>query len=397
MINPEQLQSHYTKFDVANRLLLTGHSHQAWPDVAFEGVSEGLHDAALHVDNKWEHVFKKYTQVTNYYQMWLADLTGHYTLATNTHELFTRLLSACDWKNRSEIVTTTSEFHSARRQLDRISEEGIKVIKVDSELDREALLSQMEALISERTACVFLSAVLFDSSKILIGKSGHNVMPAARLAQRCQELNVPLIIDVYHALGPIEFPLAELGLESAYILGGGYKYLQLGEGCCFLRSPKNTQLRPLITGWFAEFSLLHEQKSGEVLYPNDGNRFIGSTFEPLSLYRAARVIEFFSEIGLTPQMLNARYSHQIQFLTEQFDQIIGDRKDISYDRQLPHYHRAGFLSLKTESAAKLQRLLAQEGVLTDSRGSYLRLGPAPYMTDEQLQNAVTILKSILSH
>jgi len=30
---PNALSPHYSRFRVAERLLLTGHSHQAWPDV----------------------------------------------------------------------------------------------------------------------------------------------------------------------------------------------------------------------------------------------------------------------------------------------------------------------------------------------------------------------------
>ena len=34
---PNALAPHYSRFRVGERLLLTGHSHQAWPDVALEG------------------------------------------------------------------------------------------------------------------------------------------------------------------------------------------------------------------------------------------------------------------------------------------------------------------------------------------------------------------------
>ena len=34
-IDPTALARHYTRFRVAERVLLTGHSHQAWPDVGF--------------------------------------------------------------------------------------------------------------------------------------------------------------------------------------------------------------------------------------------------------------------------------------------------------------------------------------------------------------------------
>jgi hypothetical protein len=47
------------------------------------------------------------------------------------------------------------------------------------------------------------------------------------------------------------FVLAEQGLEDAFVVGGGYKYRQLGEGNCFLRLPPACRLRPVVTGWFA--------------------------------------------------------------------------------------------------------------------------------------------------
>ena len=39
----------------------------------------------------------------------------------------------------------------------------------------------------------------------------------------------------------------------------------------------------------------------------------------------------------------------------------------------------------------VQAALAARGVMTDSRGSWLRLGPAPYLGDEQLEAAVALL------
>ncbi len=45
--------------------------------------------------------------------------------------------------------------------------------------------------------------------------------------------------------------------KRAWVVGGGYKYLQLGEGNCFIRLPPHASgLRPVITGWYAEFEAL---------------------------------------------------------------------------------------------------------------------------------------------
>ncbi|MEM7609394.1 MAG: kynureninase, partial [Myxococcota bacterium] len=52
-LDPQSLRPFYGRFLDADRILLTGHSHQAWPDVAREGVLQAFDDAAAHVDDKW--------------------------------------------------------------------------------------------------------------------------------------------------------------------------------------------------------------------------------------------------------------------------------------------------------------------------------------------------------
>ena len=37
-------------------------------------------------------------------------------------------------------------------------------------------------------------------------------------------------------------------LDSAFVVGGGYKYMQMGEGNCWLRVPGDCRLRPIHTG-----------------------------------------------------------------------------------------------------------------------------------------------------
>ena len=60
---PNALSPHYARFRVTERLLLTGHSHQAWPDVALEGQVEAWNDAAERVDEKWERARAKAERV----------------------------------------------------------------------------------------------------------------------------------------------------------------------------------------------------------------------------------------------------------------------------------------------------------------------------------------------
>ena len=87
---PNPLAPHYARFGVADRLLLTGHSHQAWPDVALEGQVEAFADAARLVDEKWERAFAKAGEVRAGFRALLGDPGGEIALGASTFELVPR-------------------------------------------------------------------------------------------------------------------------------------------------------------------------------------------------------------------------------------------------------------------------------------------------------------------
>src|SRR5438093_12202295 len=92
--HPNPLAAHYSRFRVADRLLLTGHSHQAWPDAGFEGQVEAWNDAAEHLDEKWERAAERADRVRRGFARLLDDRDGVIALGHNTHELLLRFLSA---------------------------------------------------------------------------------------------------------------------------------------------------------------------------------------------------------------------------------------------------------------------------------------------------------------
>ena len=375
----EGLAEHYSAFRVSERLFLTGHSHQAWPDVGREGQLEAWQDAAEHADLKWERAFAKAERLREGVRRLLNDPGVPVALAGNTHDLVVRFLSALPLRERPKLVSTDGEFHTLRRQLGRLGEEGLDVIRLPA---RPAdTLAERLAAEAPGASAVLVSAVLFEDARI--------VPNLARLGQACEEAGAELLVDAYHALGCLPFTTA--GLEGAWILGGGYKYLQLGEGNCFLRLPPQAdELRPAITGWYAEFDELHAAREpGATEYPRGSMRYAGSTYDPTSHYRAARVLDFFEEHDLTPERLRASYLQQTELLAERFDQLGLD--GVTRDRDTPLIDFGGFLALESERAEELSGRLLDEGVVTDSRGRYLRFGPAPYHSDEQLEAAIEAL------
>ena len=386
-LDPQALASHYSRFRVSERLLLTGHSHQAWPDVAFVGQQQAWLDAAELADRKWEKAEEKAERFRQGVTKLLDDPGGHVALAPNTHELVVRFLSALPLRERLRLVTTDGEFHTIRRQLDRLAEEPIEVVKVAA-LPAATLAERLIAAVNDRTAAVLVSSVLFQNAHIVPDLGG--VMEA------CLSVGAELLVDAYHNVNVAPFSVALGGLRDAFVVGGGYKYMQMGEGNCYLRFPLGCELRPVITGWFSEFATLAEESGdSRTAYGAGPARFAGATYDPTSHYRAAAVLDFFDEQGMTPQALRETSQHQVRLLAESFDALDADPSVIDRDRHVALDDVAGFLALRSPRAGELSAALAERGVMTDYRGDTLRLGPAPYLTDAQLEDAVGVLGEVV--
>ena len=164
--SPNALAKYYSAFKVRERLLLTGHSHQAWPDCSFEGQKQAWLDAAEFVDNKWKRAFIKAEEIKNGYKLLLDDDSGHIALASSTHDLLIRFVSALPLKKDINIVTTDGEFHTIRRQMDRLAEEGIKIIKVPAD-QSELVVEKLISAINDKTAAVLVSKVFYNTGEIV--------------------------------------------------------------------------------------------------------------------------------------------------------------------------------------------------------------------------------------
>jgi kynureninase len=155
----------------------------------------------------------------------------------------------------------------------------------------------------------------------------------------------------------------------------------MGEGNCFLRVPPIARnLRPIVTGWFASFAALADERSHGVAYgERAADRFAGSTYDPTSHYRARAVAEFFYRERLDVDALRAvslRQTERILALLPGFDVVT------------PSDRRAGFVAVRVGDAAGTVAALRAQNILVDARADIVRLGPAPYLTDDEIDRGV---------
>ena len=370
-----------------DRLHFAAHSHHLWPDASFEGQVAAWEDAARLADRKWDRIMG---EVWPEAQRHVASELGTnqptaVAFSSNTHDFILRIVSAAPRRGpKLRLLTSDGEFHSARRQFDRWSEDGwLEVERIPAEPFADFDDRFLDRARSGDHDLLFVSHVMFSS--------GHVCSPVDKLAALARPEGPWLVVDGYHAFMAIDRPFAGNASGTAFYLGGGYKYAMAGEGCAFLHAPPGFGPRPSVTGWFAEFEDL-TLPPGMVGYAKDASRFLGATFDASGLYRFNAVRRMLDENGLT----TARISDHTINLHEQLMAMIGKTMlaDAELLNPLVGGRRARFLAFRTPEAPRWHDELAARNVITDVRGDVLRIGFALYHDDEDVERLVQLMEEL---
>jgi len=366
------LSAHFSRFQAAapNRINLACHSHHDWPDVTLTAQEQCWRDAARLAGDKWDLVFGALiprVQAAIARHLGLPD-PATIAVAPNTHEFLRRLLSCFPADRSTRILTTDAEFHTARRQLERLEEDGlVAVTRIPTE-PFATLTERFHAACAEgEYDLVFVSQVFFNSA----ATCGDLKTLAAAVRSR----DTFLVIDGYHGFMARPTDLADIA-DRVFYLAGGYKYAMAGEGCCFLHCPPGYGPRPRDTGWFADFGSLAAPPGKSVGYPDHAGRFLGATFDPSGLYRLAAVFDWLAGEGLTA---SEAHHHAQALMTHFLDAvdplaIAGLRRADVMTPFGPGAEHGNFLTFCTSRAAEIETRLAAVDLQCDHRGDRLRFG-----------------------
>jgi selenocysteine lyase/cysteine desulfurase len=314
-----------------------------------------------------------------------TGLPGQIAFAANTHDFVVRIASCFDETRPLRILTTDGEFHSFARQAARLEEQPrVRLQRVPVEPVDTFDARFADALAGAEFDLVYLSQVFFNS--------GYVVADLASLVAACRSAETVVAIDGYHAVGALPVDLRPIA-ERVFYLGGGYKYLQAGEGFGFLHVPPACVLRPLDTGWFAQFgTLTHAPSGGQVAYADDGFRFWGATWDPGPAYRFLAVMDLWQREGVTPAGVHAH----ARALQERFLAGLenGTRKALDPATLVtprPLDRQGNFLTFRFPGAPDLHAALHERGVETDLRGDRIRFGFGPYQDEADVDALLAVL------
>jgi len=357
-----------------NRLHMASHSHHLWPDASFEGQTECWNDAARFADGKWDRIMDEvWPEAQGHVAAELGTgMADAIVFAPNTHQLLVSLFAAASSTWPIRVLTSDGEFHSARRQFARWEESGAATVERVSAEPFDTFSDRfLDRARSGEHDFIFVSQVLFGS--------GRRFERVDELAQVARPDGPWVVIDGYHAFMAVERPpFGGTAPQSAFYLGGGYKYAMAGEGCAFLHAPPGFGERPRITGWFAEFEDL-TLPPGSVGYRKDAMRFMGATFDASGLYRFNAVQRMLKENGLT----TARISSHVTALQERLLGATGGTVLGSAER-LNRPGDARFLAFRSPEAQRWSSELEAMNCITDVRGDVIRVGLGIYHDESDI-------------
>jgi len=174
-------------------------------------------------------------------------------------------------KAGDEILITDHEYQSLINELGRVCEQtGARVVvaKIPFPIaSPEVVTERFMSAVTPRTRIAFISHITSASSLIF---------PVAGIVREFNRRGIDLVVDGAHAPGQI--PVDVGGLNPAYYIGSGHKWLGApkGSGFMYVRADKQASFRAL---WLS--SRVHKVRPERAMYLRDYDYFGTGDYSPI--------------------------------------------------------------------------------------------------------------------
>ena len=311
----------------------------------------------------------------------IGAAAGEVVMVPTVTQAMSSVLTAMEFTPaRNEVVMTALDFPSVRYAYDALAPRlGARVTVVPTDDGISIPLDRLLAAITERTALVAVSHVLFRSAYIL---------DAAAICARAREVGAVVAFDAYHSVGVIPVDVHAMGAD--FYCGGVLKWLCGGPGGCFLyASPSATaRFAPALTGWQAHkapFAFADAMEPAQSTW-----RWLGGTPTVSALYAGIEGPRLVMQAGI-----DAIREKSVR----QTASLIASADERSWRVNAPRdaERRGGTVAFDVPNAAEVARALLARDVVIDYRpGAGIRVAPHFYTTDDELAACVHAIDDILA-
>jgi selenocysteine lyase/cysteine desulfurase len=310
------------------------------------------------------------------------DSTKEIALAKNTSEALSIIAYGLEWQEGDEVIISNQEFPSNRIVWESLSQFGVSVKTAN--IDEQDPIEAISALVNTKTRLVSISSIQYASGI---------VTDLEALGKLCKANKCLLCVDAIQSLGAL--PFNQKSIDADFIVADGHKWMMASEGLALLyvKEAHIPTLKLYQYGWH----MIEQRGNYDSLEWNaatDAKRFECGSPNMLGIHALNASLELLLDIGINN--IHAALCERIDYLEKQLSTIEGlefvSRKASSSALQ------SGIICFKIKDidSAKLYQTLMSKGVICANRGGGVRFSPHFYTTQGVIDEAVAILKSVMS-
>jgi kynureninase len=354
-------------------------------------VPRKARESMLAYCDAWEHHTSEDAWATSWWELSrrvgdriariLGGVAGSVQIQPNASIGLATVASCFDFKTarRNKVITTALDFPSMEYIWDAQRQMGARVDVVPSADGISVPLEKILSAIDDETCLVAISHTSYRSS--------YRV-DAAAIVERAHEKGALVLLDVYQSAGVV--PLDASGWKVDFLIGGTIKWLCGGPSCGYLyvRPELQRDLRPRLTGWVAHHSPF-DFAHAPMRYAGSVRRFAQGTPSIPALYSAIPGLEIIESVGI-PQIASESERRTQWMIDFAFD--CGWTINTPPEKN----RRGGSVMIAVADAPTMVERLAAKQVFVDCRpGAGLRVSPHFFNTDDEVEEAMTVLKGLI--
>jgi cysteine desulfurase / selenocysteine lyase len=324
-----------------------------------------LQNGSFHYD-RWEET---YAAVRQSAAKLINAKPEEIALMKNTSEGISTIALGLDWRAGDHIVAFKEEFPSNQYAWQRLEAKGVKIrwLSVTDPLDR----------IDEAAQGARLVAISF--VQYLTGyRADLNA-----IGRICRDRGPIFFVDAIQGLGA--FPLDVRDAKIDALASDGHKWLMGPEGCAILYISRELQdrIEPVEFGW-TNVAGYNDYGKRDMTIRADGGRYECGTLNTVGCYGLRAALDLVLEIGVE------NIAPMVQSLADRIDCGVRKKGYQSASARTPE-SGAGIVSFRKPdvSSDAIVANLKENRVSAASRGGWVRMAPHFYLTEEEIDRALS--------
>jgi kynureninase len=353
-------------------------------------VPRAARESMIAYYDAWEHHTSEDAWATSWWELSrrvgdriariVGGAPGSVQIQPNASLAMATVSSCFDFKNsRNKVVTTALDFPSMEYFWDAQRQIGARVEVIPSADNVSVPLERILDAIDSDTCLVALAHTSYCSSWRVDVRA---------IVERAHAKGAQVLLDVYQSAGVVQLQAAEWNVD--FLIGGTIKWLCGGPSCGYLyvRPDLQRDLRPRLTGWVAHDSPF-EFAHAPMRYARSVRRFAQGTPSIPALYSAIPGLEIIEAVGVAE--IAAESERRTQSMID-----FGMERGWIINTPVDKNQRGGTVMFGVDDAQGMAERLAERKVFVDWRpGAGLRVSPHFFNTDEEIDEALNILASLI--